>query len=222
MALVLQSPKNRFASQRVFSKLEHQVDTAIQIDSQVIVDISLAYRKYPEIAPKFGLKSWIEDDARIVTEACGVPGCTDCFKGRFIFDDHKIDRQRTVEFMNANKGLLRTFNDISELTDELMLLLPNRIYGFILRSRRWYFLDIDTIHGVHRQSEGFESLILPQGIARLVEGLVQTHGLRNEQSVAGVESDSEHQFDLVRGKGKGLISKSSSTFFPSLDFSTPS
>ena len=122
-----------------------------------------------------------------------------------MFDDHRIDRQRTVEFMEGNKELLRVIDDTSELTDELMLLLPNRVYGFVLRSRRWYFLDIDTIHSVHRRSEGFESLILPQGVARLVEGLVQTHGVRDRKPVTGDESDSEHQFDLVRGKGKGLI-----------------
>jgi len=147
----------------------------------------------------------MEDSARIVTEACGVPGCTECFKERFMFDDHRIDRQRTVEFVKGNESLLRTTKDIEELTDDLMLLLPNRIYGFVLRSRRWYYLDIDRIHPVHRQSEGFESLILPQGVARLVEGLVQTHGVRDETAVPIDELDSEHQFDLVRGKGKGLI-----------------
>ena len=63
----------------------------IQIDSQVIVDMNLAYRLHPERIPKFGLKSWMEDDARVVTEACGVPGCTDCFKDRFMFDDRKRD-----------------------------------------------------------------------------------------------------------------------------------
>ncbi|KAL6721425.1 hypothetical protein ACLMJK_000528 [Lecanora helva] len=176
-----------------------------QIDSQVIIDVPLAYRKHPQSTPKFGLQSWIEDDARIVTEACGIPGCTDCFRERFMFDDHRIDRQRTVEFMEANNSLLRTLGDISELNDDLLLLLPNRVYGFVLRSRRWYFLDIDIIHAVHRKREGFESLILPRGVARLVEGLVQTHGLRDDKANTGDESDSEHQFDLVRGKGKGLI-----------------
>ena len=38
----------------------------LQIDSQVIVDVPLAYRMHPDRAPKFGLKSWIEDSARIV------------------------------------------------------------------------------------------------------------------------------------------------------------
>lgn len=147
----------------------------------------------------------MEDAARIVTEACGVPGCTECFKERFMFDDHRIDRQRTVEFVTANESLLRTIKDIAELTDELLLLLPNRVFGFVLRSRRWYYLSIDKIHQVRRQSEGFESLILPQGVARLVEGLVQSHGKRDETTEANDESDPEHQFDLVRGKGKGLI-----------------
>ena len=123
-----------------------------------------------------------------------------------MFDDHRIDRQRSVEFMEANKSLLRTISDITELTDDLLLLLPNRIYGFVLRSRKWYFLDIDIIRTVRRQSEGFESLVLPQGVARLVEGLVQTHGLRHKPPTADDEVEqSEYQFDLVRGKGKGLI-----------------
>lgn len=147
----------------------------------------------------------MEDSARIVTEACGIPGCTECFGQRFMFDDHRIDRQRTVDFVKAHESLLRTIIDIEELTDELMLLLPNRVYGFVLRSRRWYYLDIDRIHQVHRQSEGFESLILPRGVARLVEGLVQTHGVREDPAPPIDELDSEHQFDLVRGKGKGLI-----------------
>lgn len=122
-----------------------------------------------------------------------------------MFDDHRIDRQRTVEFMKSNEALLRIINDAEDLTDELLLLLPRWVYGFVLRSRRWYYLNIDRVHEVHRQSEGFESLILPQGVARLVEGLVQTHGPRDKPILAPEKLSSEHQFDLVRGKGKGLI-----------------
>ena len=122
-----------------------------------------------------------------------------------MFDDHRIDRQRTVEFLEANKQLLRIIDDVTDLTDDLILLLPNRIFAFVLRSRKWYFLYLDTLRPVRRQSEGFESLILPRGVARLVEGLVQTHGHHDEKQVTRDESTSEHQFDLVRGKGKGLI-----------------
>ncbi|KAI4276855.1 MAG: hypothetical protein LQ337_002202 [Flavoplaca oasis] len=174
-----------------------------QIDSQVIIDFALAYQKHPKNAPKFGLRSWIEDDARIVTEACGIPGCTDCFQDRFMFDDHRVDRQRTVEFIRANGALLRTISNNEELTENMMLLLPNRVYGFVLRSRRWYFLNIDNIRPLERQHDGFESLILPPGVSRLVESLVKTHDPQNMPSF--VSNEPEHHVDLVRGKGKGLI-----------------
>ncbi|KAL8850890.1 MAG: hypothetical protein Q9221_004203 [Calogaya cf. arnoldii] len=174
-----------------------------QIDSQVIIDFALAYQKHPKNTPKFGLRSWIEDDARIVTEACGIPGCTDCFQDRFMFDDHRVDRQRTVEFIRANGTLLRTISNSDELTEDMMLLLPNRVYGFVLRSRRWYFLNIDNIRPLERQNDGFESLILPPGVARLVESLVKTHDPQNMPSF--VSNEPEHHVDLVRGKGKGLI-----------------
>lgn len=176
----------------------------------MIVDVKLAYRKHPENAPKFGLMSWLEDAARIVTEACGVPGCTECFKDRFMMDDHRIDRQRTVEFLRANRPLLTTFTDSQDLTEEMILLLPSHVYGFVLRSRKWFDLDINKICPIERHSEGFEALILPSGVARLVEGLVQTHSPEHKPLVDGTEPQGDHvgqghQVDLVRGKGKGLV-----------------
>ncbi|KAL8811797.1 MAG: hypothetical protein Q9223_007455, partial [Gallowayella weberi] len=176
-----------------------------QIDSQVIIDFALAYRKHPKNAPRFGLRSWIEDDARIVTEACGIPGCTDCFKDRFMFDDHRVDRQRTVEFIRANQLLLRTVSSSEELTESMMLLLPNRVYGFVLRSRRWHFLNVDNIRPLERHSDGFKSLVLPPVVVRLVESLVKTHDPQSMPSFASAECEQEHHVDLVRGKGKGLV-----------------
>ena len=178
-----------------------------QIDSQVIIDSNLAYRKYPEKAPKFGLKSWMEDDNRIVKEACGIPGCTECFRDRYIYDDHRIDRQRTIDFIKANRGLLRLMNLSEKLSDDFKLLLTKRVFGFVLRSRKWYFLDIDYIRPIQRHGEGFNSLILPEGVPRLVEGLVQAHSShdRNVPSISNGHEQEVHQVDVVRGKGKGLI-----------------
>jgi len=124
-----------------------------------------------------------------------------------MFDDHRVDRQRTVEFIRANGSLLRTVSssEAAELTESMMILLPNKVYGFILRSRRWHFLRIDNIRPLERHSDGFENLILPPGVARLVESLVKTHDPANMPSFAGSECEQEHHVDLVRGKGKGLI-----------------
>lgn len=178
-----------------------------QIESQVIIDSNLAYRKHPEKAPEFGLKSWMEDDNRIVKEACGIPGCTECFKDRYIYDDHRTDRQRTIDFINDNKGLLRPMKHSEKLSDDFKLLLTNRVFGFVLRSRKWYFLNIDSIRPIQRHSEGFNSLVLPEGVPQLVEGLVQAHSPHNTNAPPtsnGPERE-RHQVDVVQGKGKGLI-----------------
>lgn len=124
-----------------------------------------------------------------------------------MFDDHRVDRQRTVEFIRAHGHLLRTIlaTDIQELTESMMLLLPNKVYGFVLRSRRWHFLNIDNIRPLERHSDGFDNLILPPGVARLVESLVKTHDPQNMPSLTDNQYNHEHHVDLVRGKGKGLI-----------------
>lgn len=122
-----------------------------------------------------------------------------------MMDDHRIDRQRTVEFIKAERSLLRTISNIEDLTDDVKLLLPNRAYGFVLRNRKWYILDIDKITPPQRHSEGFESLILPKGVARVVEGLVQTHRPQDIPAIPGMIAEPEHHIDIVRGKGEGLI-----------------
>lgn len=122
-----------------------------------------------------------------------------------MFDDHRVDRQRTVEFIRAHGSLLRTISSNEELTENMMLLLPNKVYGFVLRSRRWHFLNIDSLRTLERHSDGFESLILPPGVARLVESLVKTHDPQNMPSFSSSKCEREHQVDLVGGKGKGLI-----------------
>ena len=150
----------------------------------------------------------MESNARVMREACDIPGCNACsdtFKHRLIFDDHRADRRKTFDFIRANRSLLRTVNDSSELTEDLILLLPNCVQGFVLGSRRWYYLNLANLRPITQHTEGFESLILPDGVARLVEGLVQTHDPQNTSSAPSATVEQKHQVDLVRGKGKGLI-----------------
>lgn len=123
-----------------------------------------------------------------------------------MFDDHRVDRQRTVEYIRAHGSLLRIFSSSEELTEEMMLLLPNKVYGFVLRSRRWHFLNIDNVRSLERHSDGFESLVLPPGVARLVESLVKTHDPQTMPTFSGGGGfEQDHHVDLVRGKGKGLV-----------------
>jgi hypothetical protein len=165
--------------------------------------VDLFYQQLPSSAPSLGLKSWVENESRIVTESCGIPGCTECFKGLVIYDDHRLDRQQTLDFTKTNYQFFTLVPDKDMLSDEQLMLLTKRIYGFVLRSRKWFLLDVDKIVPIRRHDEGFQSLILPPDVSRLVEGLVQTHSPGTKPTIVGAEP--EHQVDLVRGKGKGLI-----------------
>ena len=146
-----------------------------------------------------------------------------------MYDDHRVDRQRTVEFIRARESfrsleilrfmmltsnfitdgsLLRTVSSSTmneELTESMMLLLPNKVFAFVLRSRRWYFLNIDLVRPLECHNDGFESLILPKGVAKLVESLVKTHDPRHTTLSTSNDCQLEHHVDLVRGKGKGRI-----------------
>ena len=68
-------------------------------------------------------------------------------------------------------------------------------------------LDIEKVEPIKDgEEDGFESLILPPGHRDIVRALVQTHA--NPQTTSnskGPGTLSHRQFDIVKGKGKGLI-----------------
>ena len=64
-------------------------------------------------------------------------------------------------------------------------------------------LDIDKISTVTNEGNGFKKLVLKKGYAEIVQALVETHF--NGPSPGTGKVKQEHEVDLVRGKGKGLI-----------------
>ena len=65
-------------------------------------------------------------------------------------------------------------------------------------------LDIDKIYDMTPpEQDNFKKLVLPEGHQDIVQALVETHFKQSSGDVE--ESDIQHNVDLVRGKGKGLI-----------------
>ncbi|KAK4185103.1 hypothetical protein QBC35DRAFT_454583 [Podospora australis] len=109
------------------------------------------------------------------------------------------------------------------ITDDDFLIMSYRVFGFVLRNRKWAHLDLSYLSPVHanrhkveeveigvgressapensRPDLAFNQLVLPDGHKQMVLSLIAQH-FRDKESTAS----SSEQFDIVRGKGKGLI-----------------
>lgn len=112
--------------------------TLAQVDSRVIVDTSYYYETHPKEAPKLGLIGTSTGDSREVREQCycGNPDCK-LYSSR-LHDDRKVEEERMTTFVKDNRiwlGEASRKGDFSD--DEQLVLMPGRIWGFVLYSREW-------------------------------------------------------------------------------------
>ncbi|KAK8875058.1 P-loop containing nucleoside triphosphate hydrolase protein [Apiospora arundinis] len=101
----------------------------------------------------------------------------------------------------AKKSLRDVVND-GTITDDDFLILPFRVFGFVLRSRKWHKLDLENISEVAilGEGEGLDQLVLPSGHLDMVKSMIRQHF--REKTLATMNSG---KLDVVRGKGRGLI-----------------
>lgn len=53
--------------------------------------------------------------------------------------------------------------------------------------------------------DGFHKLVLPLGHRGIIRALVKTHSLKEGQENSSASKKTHHGFDIIKGKGKGLI-----------------
>ena len=128
-----------------------------------------------------------------------------------VFDDSIIDHDRRNDFTNSTALLkYRNIHDPS-LSDDDVMLLPFRIYGFAMLNRKWFPLNINLIEDitpdqVRYTAAGFDALVLPEGHKKLLRAIVKNQVRDAKQILSEQEvNPEEFQMDLVKGKGKGLI-----------------
>ncbi|KAK2762446.1 AAA family ATPase [Colletotrichum kahawae] len=172
------------------------LDKRDEIDSQVVVDFSEALANEERRAawePTIGRAANTGPQHRAEIRCTAM-----CCRPHMINDGFSTDLKMTTDYIGrllpdtrARSLILspRSFEDTLSAADELteteLLIMTYRVFGFILRSRKW---------------DAFKSLELPDGHRELVQSLVTQH-FRNRQSTFTRDA----QTDLVQGKGKGLI-----------------
>lgn len=97
--------------------------------------------------PDLGLREITMGDVRELTESYRVedPDSTDRFAGAVypssMFNDRQVDQYLTQRYLEQNQCLIRYYEAQSQATilsrDDLVVLFPRLIHGFVLRSRTW-------------------------------------------------------------------------------------
>ncbi|KAJ3578818.1 hypothetical protein NPX13_g1739 [Xylaria arbuscula] len=143
--------------------------------------------------------------------------CVDeCCETESTYYDEYVDIWRREDFVSSQLDhapsgtppvsiIPRDLRDIEEnntLTDDEYLIMSFRVFGFVLRSRKWHELDMTHVFEVAKlgEGEGFDELVLPSGHGSVVKSMIRQH-LR-ERKASGMNRD---RTDVVRGKGRGLI-----------------
>ena len=120
-------------------------------------------------------------------------------------DTNDLDNENKTAFLEGTPLLnFRLAN--AELPNEVLMLLPPRVFGFALLNRKWYAFDIDRVEDIKNTDQTFDHLVLPPKHKKIMRALVQNHtrgSTTNELKADSVDED--FSMDLIRGKGKGLI-----------------
>ena len=128
-----------------------------------------------------------------------------------VFDDSIIDQDRRNDFVNTTP--LLKYHQIRDpsLSDDYVMLLPFRVYGYAMLIRKWFPLNMNSIHDitpdqVQMTAAGYGDLVLPEGHNKLLQAIVKNNVRDPQQTCSRRDEDpDEFQMDVVKGKGKGLI-----------------
>ena len=124
-----------------------------QIESEVIIDFAQAFRHpdYAKYKPQIGLEGATKADERELYEDWCAVDSNQCLKRSHnrLFDDTRYDKLQMDRFLDVEShGMFLESRDVSHvLTDDQLILLPYRVHGFSLRSRRWGMFTVAIIEG---------------------------------------------------------------------------
>ncbi|KAJ5726047.1 uncharacterized protein N7483_007404 [Penicillium malachiteum] len=176
-----------------------------QVESQVIIDFQLAFLEMSDNKPQIGLDSLADHDLRETNlghfrcDRCTSEGCCG---NDYIVADSGIDEKEEQEFKNMHGRLIDSTGFAEDLNQDQKALLPFKVYGFVLRSRKWATFDIESISDV-QYTDGWQNLVINESIKETVLAMVENHeSVPNKNDGRGRSLPS---VDLIQGKGKGLI-----------------
>ncbi|KAF4450955.1 AAA family ATPase [Fusarium austroafricanum] len=188
-------------------------------ESEVIIDFKETVRAYPtwetnageyEISDElWGLGSYAEKGVHVWEEyPSGLGGRrryrTETFD--FLYEESPPYSRESKEWIENDKFIVAknalAISD-DEWTDEDLALLPKRLFGYVLRERRFARLDVQGIDLTSQQSHvTLDDIQMPELRRKIIRSAVSAHFRSQQKEKQGL---STIQLDVVRGKGKGLV-----------------
>jgi len=117
-----------------------------------------------------------------------------------IYNDYEVDLRNGNAIDKS--PLLDPVWQGSQLETDHLVLLPPKVYGFVLRTRKWASFDIDLLDEVE-YTNGWDRLVIEGQTKKTILALVETH--EKPKGGEGREKKKLTSMDLVGGKGNGLI-----------------
>jgi hypothetical protein len=214
------------------------LDTRDEVDGQVMVDFEESFandekdaavegkekRKSkwrPQVQSLIGAEMHETED-----EDCTAGCCT----GERVLKDLYAEKKRNEDYINSlipeelgrepsvaiyPRALKDLKSSGDQLTEDELLVMSYRVFGFILRSRKWAKFDLTSLEYVNSGTQNtnhdnqgaskpretaFDQLVMERNQKNVILSLIAQHFRDKESATAANE-----QVDIVRGKGKGLI-----------------
>ncbi|PYH73720.1 ATP-binding protein [Aspergillus vadensis CBS 113365] len=163
-----------------------------QIDSDVIVDFARAFDEIPSWRPTTGNHEFGKTDQAELGLVTGID------------NDGVWDKRLTDDFMEAQTRMWESWaRHGGGPSGEDLLILPDRVFAFVLSTRRWACLrigrgpnEVEQLRQRETAGNPWLKLRLPNGHEELIQSLIHSHFAR--QKSRGVH------FDLMRNKGNGV------------------
>ncbi|KAL7952745.1 hypothetical protein V8C34DRAFT_318782 [Trichoderma compactum] len=214
-----------------------------EVESQVVVDFATCFAAEGEIQEHIkrpSLESFIGEAVEGKdNQESSVERCECCLFDTVYEDDKFVDKNLRNDYVNnilSSKGreeppsvaiCPRPFDEMKTasgddptFSEEELVIMSYRVFGFVLRNRKWAQLDLTYLTEVReptpigpiddQRTEGgksgndnetaFDQLVLESGHKDMIISLITQHFQDKKAKGAQME-----QVDIVRGKGKGLI-----------------
>ncbi|CAG9987560.1 unnamed protein product [Clonostachys byssicola] len=182
-------------------------DTPEEIEGQVVIDVAMALRTEPDWRPPpvVNEEHLTKPDLRetFLVQACRHQSLNaeGCCGGDIAFKDQTMNIDQRNPKLKAFTEFMRPRTE-GELADDLIL-LPNSIYGFVLRLRKWVTVQTRDLSDVAFDND-FNNLMMNEKQKQAILALVETHE-KARLSPGAKKHSIGASLDLVTGKGTGLI-----------------